>query len=80
MSYVYKQFPESKVVKSVSLRTSDSGANNILHVKIRSTGNVYEYRMGTKRTESFVNEAFWGGNVLAAFRTSTKGLQSTLVA
>jgi hypothetical protein len=80
MSYAYRQFPESKVVKSVSLRTSENGANNILHVKIRSTGNVYEYRMGSKRTENFVNEAFWGGNILKAFKTATKGLQSTLVA
>ena len=80
MSYVYRQFPESSVIKSVSLRSNATGGANVLHVKIRATGNVYEYRMGTKRTADFVNGAFWGGNVLKAFKTATKGLQSTLVA
>ena len=41
MSYVYRQFPESNLIKSVSLRSGEDNTGlSTLHVKMRSTGRV----------------------------------------
>ncbi len=81
MSYVYRQFPESNLIKSVSVRTGEDNTGlNTVHIKMRSTGRVYEYRLGDRRLESFVKEAFWGGDVGRAFRRNiARQVKSTLV-
>ena len=81
MSYVYRQFPESNLIKSVSLRSGEDNTGlSTLHVKMRSTGRVYEYRIGGRRLDAFVNETFWGGDVGRAFRRNiARQVKSTLV-
>jgi hypothetical protein len=81
MSYVYRQFPESSLIKSVSLRSGEDNTGlSTLHVKMRSTGRVYEYRLGGRRLETFINESFWGGDVARAFRRNIAGqVKSTLI-
>jgi hypothetical protein len=47
---------------------------------MRSTGRVYEYRLGGRRLETFINESFWGGDVARAFRRNIAGqVKSTLI-
>ena len=81
MSYVYRQFPESSLIKSVSLRSGEDNTGlSTLHVKMRSTGRVYEYRLGGRRLDSFITEAFWGGDVARSFRRNIAGqVRSTLI-
>lgn len=81
MSYVYRQFPESNLIKSVSVRSGEDNTGlSTLHIKMRSTGRVYEYRIGQRRLEAFVTESFWGGDVGRAFRRNiARQVKSTLV-
>jgi hypothetical protein len=73
-SYIYRQFPESTFIKSISLRSGEDRTGlSTLHVKMRSTGNVYEYRVGDRRLDAFINETFWGGDVGKAFRRHIAG-------
>lgn len=73
-SYVYRQFPESTFIKSISLRSGEDATGlSTLHVKMRSTGNVYEYRLGNRRLDAFINETFWGGDVGRSFRKHVAG-------